>query len=462
MTNWLKFFLAFYILVGQPALLGCMLDNCNLYKLAGLNAWVFFISRIISALCKSKKQTDNTAKVIEKSEQKISRIENDNGVAVVSVEKKQEVVVETNNDNQEQMAEWLAENKEEKTEEKSGEKISERPMRESVNIPKIVQPLSWHSTPKKKKKELKWGQRLILFLTLGLAAVIAWTLWEFLESRWIAIALFLGRILYLVIGKLFDVDGFYNAKKLFTNWLYVILILAWIGYGIYATQDNSSFNLVKDKAASYIKDRFSSENNPDYGTWDEIYVFEWTGEVITDTVDIFDSLNNTWVVDNETWNANDTWVVEEVISVQPEVIPQPGVETQSETVQPTVAVENEDTTTTSDNPNREVTWWEAIKHLLQWYKLSTKTDKSFVYVAKSNELYPYFKTAQEKAMIWFDVDPSKRISCETYMSLKWILEGWNVNIYDRSQTRVIYWNKANELGKTNWCGRWAFVKVKNL
>ena len=100
--------------------------------------------------------------------------------------------------------------------------------------------------------------------------------------------------------------------------------------------------------------------------------------------------------------------------------------------------------------------------MLQWYKLSTKTDKSFVYVAKSNELYPYFKTAQEKAMIWFDVDPSKRISCETYMSLKWILEGWNVNIYDRSQTRVIYWNKANELGKTNWCGRWAFVKVKNL
>jgi hypothetical protein len=42
---------------------------------------------------------------MEKSEQKISRIENDNGVAVVSVEKKQEVVVETNNDNQEQMAE---------------------------------------------------------------------------------------------------------------------------------------------------------------------------------------------------------------------------------------------------------------------------------------------------------------------------------------------------------------------
>ena len=92
MTNWLKFFLAFYILVGQPALLGWMLDNCGLYQLAWLNAWVFIIARIISALCKPNKSAiskDNTAKVIEKSEEKISRIENDNGVAVVSVEKKQ-------------------------------------------------------------------------------------------------------------------------------------------------------------------------------------------------------------------------------------------------------------------------------------------------------------------------------------------------------------------------------------
>ena len=459
MTSWLKFFLAFYILVGQPALLGWMLDNCNLYELAGLNAWVFFVSWIISIICKPKNQTDNTAKVIEKSEQKISRIENDKGVAVVSVEKKQEVVVETaNNDNQEQVTEWLIDDKEENIE----ENVSDRPMRENVTIPKIVQPLSWHQTPKKKKKELKRGQRLILFLTLGLAAVVAWTLREFLESRWIAIALFLGRILFLVIGKLFDVEGFYNTKKLFTNWLYIVLILAWIVYGVYATQDNSSFNLIKDKAVSYIEDRFDSEKDSEFGTWDEIYIFEWTGEVITDTWDMINSLINTWLINNETWNIA-TWNIEEiVVNIQPEVIPQPEVDAQSGMDQPTVTVENQEEAAVSDNPNREVTRWEVIKHLLQWYKLSTKTDKSFVYVAKSNELYPYFKTAQEKAMIWFDVNPSKRISCETYMSLKWILEWWTVNIYDRSQTRVIYRNKANELGKTNWCARWAFVKVKNL
>jgi hypothetical protein len=343
-------------------------------------------------------------------------------------------------------------------------------MRENVTIPKIVQPLSWHSTPtnKKKKKEIKWWQRLVFFLTLGVSAVVAWTLWEFLENWWIAIALFLGRILYLVIWKLFDVNWFYNAKKLFTNRLYIILILAWLGYGVYATQDSSSFNLVKDKAVSYIKDRFNSEKDSEFGTWDEIYVFEWTGEVVLDTWDIVNNLDGTWIMENNTWINNiGTWVAENsqaVVDIQSGTAPQQQEVKAQPEVQPTVkttTVESSDTTT-SDNPNREVTRWEAIKHLLQWYKLSTKTDKSFVYVAKSNELYPYFKTAQEKAMIWFDVNPSKRISCETYMSLKWILEWWNVNIYDRSQTRIIYWNKANELGKTNGCARWAFVKVKNL
>lgn len=451
MTNWLKFFLAFYILVGQPALLWWMLDNWNLYKLAGLNAGVFLISWIISAIYKSNKSKENTVKLVEKTEEKVSRIENDNGVAIVEVAKK-EVLVESNeDDNTEENAKSLVENPENKSEEKT----SDKPMRESVTIPKIVQPLTWHSTStnKKKKKEVKWWQRLILFITLGIAAIVAWTLWEFLGNRWLAIALFLWRILYLVIWKLFDVNWFYNTKKLFTNRLYIALIITWIGFGIYAMQDDNSLNLVKDKAVSYIKDLFNSENDSDLGSWDAIYVFEWTGEVITDTWDI-NVLDNTWIVENETWitenvveNTVNSWII---------------ANTQPEVKQETQPAETVETTTPSDNPNREVTRWEAIKHLLQWYTLSTKKDVSFVYVAKSNELYPYFKTAQEKAMIWFDVNPSKRISCETYMALKWILEWWTVNIYDRSQTRVIYWNKANELGKTNWCARWAFVKVKNL
>ncbi len=474
MTNWLKIFLAFYILVGQPALLGWMMDNYSLYQLAWLNAWVFLIARLISVLCKSSKSkdsSDNTSKVIEKSEEKISRIENDNWVAVVSMEKKQEVVVESlKNEDQEKLVEWLVTNKSEdsgeKVEENLVEKIPERPMRESVSIPKIVQPLSWHSVPKKKQKEeLKWWQWLVLLITLGLAAVVAWTLWVFLWGWWIAVALFLGWLLYLVIWKLFGVSGFDNAKKLFTNWLYVIWILIWIGYGAYTMQQENQSSLSSDfsqKVSDYVKNRFVSDDSSELGTWDEIYVFEWTGEVILDSW-----LEGVWTIENESWDIENGGWLDEVNSLTVEssesgIIPQPEVVSQEEIAPQPEITSQEEITSTVDNPEREVTWWEAIKHLLQWYTLSTKTDKSFTYVAKSNELYPYFKTAQEKAMIWTDVNPNKRISCETYMSLKWILEWWSVNIYDRSQTRVIYWNKANELGKTNWCGRWGFVKVKNL
>lgn len=469
MTKWLWLFLAFYILVGQPALLGWMLDNWSLYQLAWLNAWVFFIGRIISALCKPSKpktSADNTVKLVERSEEKVSRVENDGDVSVVEVAKKQEVILQPLND--EVNEEITNEVEEENTEEKSEEELSERPLRESVSIPKIVQPLSWRQAPKKQKKEWMWWQRLVLLLTLAVAGVIAWTLWEFLGNRWIAIALFLWWILYLVIGKLFDVNGFYNVKKLFTNWLYIILILAWIGYGIYATQDDNSFNMIKDKAVSYVKDRFNSEkvDEAEADTWDIIYVFEWTGEVITYTWDVENALEDTWILETETWNdIVNTWIVEnsESNNVQSEEVVQPETNVQPEVeVEPEVKVEEEVQALTADDPNRQVTWWEAIKHLLQWYTLSKKTDKTFVYVAKSNELYPYFKTAQEKAMIWFDVNPNKNISCETYMSLKWILEWWKVNIYDRSKTRDIYWEKANQLGKTKWCAKWSFVRVKNL
>jgi hypothetical protein len=341
----------------------------------------------------------------------------------------------------------------------------EKTMKEWVTIPKIVQPLwaAWHSvTKKKRKKEVSYGQWVVMLVTLMVAWVIAYTLWEFLENWWIAIALFLGWILYLIIWKLFDINGFYAARKLFTNWLYVLMILVWIWYWIYSMQKEGLASFLPQNWADRISSYTSGlldvdwDSDTDDNTW-AIYLFEWTGEVITDTWDIvldstWDIEAQTWIIENTVWI--DTWIIE---NAEP-VADAQNLESQV-VAQPEPVVEP---VPTSEDLDREVTRWEAIKHLLQWYTLSKKTDKSFTYVAKSNELYPYFKTAHEKAMIWTDVNPNKRISCETYMALKWILEWWSVNIYDRSQTRVIYWNKANELGKTNGCGRWWFVKVKNL
>ena len=447
MTNWLLIFLALYILVWQPAIVWWMINSTQLYQLAWLNAIIFVIALIISAICKPKRSKENTMKLVEKSEEKISRIENEKGVAVVEMEKKAEVVMESNNEKQE-----LDTQSTEEIEEKSEEKIPERPMKETVTIPKIVQPITWHSTSKKRKKEVKWGQRLILLLTLGLAIIIIYTLWEFLENRWICIALFLWRILYLIIGKLFDVNWFFNAKKLFTNRLYILMIIAWIAYWIYASQGNNSFNLIKDKATSYIKELLNSEDENDFetNTWDIIYVFEWTWEIINNTENETNIFDETWSIESESWMIEnietETWIIENI---------QPEIETQQEIIAETPILSTEEA-------KKQVTMWEAIKSLLAWATLSTKTNISFKYVSKSNELYPYFKTAQEKWMIGTDTDPSKIVSCETYITLKWLREWWNVWNYTKDNVKSVYWNKAEALWKLNWCKKWAYVTKGNL
>ena len=439
MTNGLLIFLALYVLVWQPAIVWWMINNTQLYQLAWLNALIFVIALIISSMFKPKKSKDNSAKLVQKSEEKVSRIENDEGVAIVEVEKKTEVVVET----------WDTENSEENAEaEKLEEKSEERPMKETVTIPKIVQPITWHPTPKKRKRESRWGQRVILLLTLAIAAVIAWTLWEFLGNRWIAIALFLGRILYLVIGKLFDVNGFFNAKKLFTNRLYIVLILAWIGYGVYVMeQEDKSFNLLpawwSDKAIEYVKWLFKHEE-PEPVDTTAVYIFEGTGEVISNTWDT-EILNNTWVVENAETETGDNEVINPEVEAQPEVKPEENI--------PEL---------TPEEAKKQVTMWEAIKSILAWTTLSTKTNSTFRYVSKSNELYPYFKTAQEKWMIGTDADPSKIVSCETYITMKWLAEWWSVWSYAKGEIKSAYWKKATELWVLNGCQKWKYVTKWNL
>ncbi len=345
---------------------------------------------------------------------------------------------------------------EEKLEEKLEEKSEERPMRENITIPKIVQPLTWHQTPKKRKKERKWGQRIILLLTLGVAAVIARTLREFLGNRWIAIALFLGWILYLVIGKLFDINGFFNAKKLFTNRLYIILILAWIGYGIYTMQQENQSFLPTDfteKITSYVKNRFEADKDDkaESNTWDIIYVFEWTGEVIQDIENNTEILDETWSIDSEAENIENTeltWIIE---NIEPEI-----------EVQPESIIEDQTPTLSPEEAKKQVTMWEAIKSLLAWATLSTKTNISFKYVSKSNELYPYFKTAQERWMIWTDTDPSKIVSCDTYITMKWLREWRDVGSYTKNNVKAVYWAKAEQLWKLNGCQKWKYVTKWNL
>ena len=65
-------------------------------------------------------------------------------------------------------------------------------------------------------------------------------------------------------------------------------------------------------------------------------------------------------------------------------------------------------------------------------------------------------------MIGSDTDPSKIVSCETYITMKWLAEWWNVWSYVKSEIKSAYWKKASELWELNWCTKWSYVTKANL
>ena len=444
MTKGLWLFFAFYLLVCQPALIWRMWDNSNLYQLAWLNAGVFFIAWIISTMCrpvhKHKSRKEEIATINEGNKELVESTPSGEVLEMSEEEKKENSDLE-------------AEDRE-----------PEKPVKESVSIPKIVQPLTNHAPVKKKKrKERKIWQRLVLLFTLWISAIIAWTLWEFLWNRGIAIALFLGRILYLIIWKLFDLNGFHSAKKLFTNRLYILLILWWIWYWVFTSQQewsllNSLPDNWSDKVSAYISNLMKSDKGDDENE-NEIYVFEWTWEVILNS----DSdLDLSWNVEEILSWDQATWAEMNAIDIQNNTWLQEMTWTQTSKTVDEQILEPTTSTLSPEEAKKQVTMWEAIKSLLAWYTLSTKTNVTFKFVAKSNELYPYFKTAQEKTMIWTDTDPSKIVSCETFITMKWILEWRNVGNYAKWEIKSAYWKKAQELWKLNGCTKWAYLKKWNL
>ena len=65
-------------------------------------------------------------------------------------------------------------------------------------------------------------------------------------------------------------------------------------------------------------------------------------------------------------------------------------------------------------------------------------------------------------MIGTDTDPNKLVSCDTYITLKWLREWRNVWSYTKDNVKTVYWNKAIELWKLNWCEKWKYVTKWNL
>jgi hypothetical protein len=65
-------------------------------------------------------------------------------------------------------------------------------------------------------------------------------------------------------------------------------------------------------------------------------------------------------------------------------------------------------------------------------------------------------------MIGTDTDPNKLLSCDTYITMKWIWEWWDVWTYSKNNVKAVYWAKAEQLWKLNGCQKWKYVTKGNL
>ena len=167
-----------------------------------------------------------------------------------------------------------------------------------------------------------------------------------------------------------------------------------------------------------------------------------TGIVLTgDTTPIYEptSGTTTTIVENSIPADSDNVVV----SPKPEVKPEPSYST----VLPAQG---------------NLNYAQVIPYLVNTYKLKNTSGKSFNFnnITSSNILYSPFNTAASKSMIGETINPSSKVSCNTYLVLKGIASWWKVSYTGAPQ--AAYRAKALELGKVNNCKDGAFVTKSTL
>ena len=108
------------------------------------------------------------------------------------------------------------------------------------------------------------------------------------------------------------------------------------------------------------------------------------------------------------------------------------------------------------------TFEDVIKTLMDQNDIVLKTVKNikFTYVSTSSKDYAYYRTAYDKKMIGKAVNPNKRLLCETYIVMKWLVEGRDIWSY--FDIKKAYWDYAQSNEKLSTCEYGDSVKIWDL
>lgn len=295
--------------------------------------------------------------------------------------------------------------------EKSEAKIANEPKR-----PEFVEHKHAHVAP---QQTHKWGisAKTLNFILSLLIAVIIYL--RSLESTQIysitLISVLVGFIVFLLLNAVFKANISKGKKQWRMSMVYVFLLAISLWLWIFG----------------YLLNDTESDNNIDKN--DNI-VTSW--QVLESWMNILDDFIKsgsvtTWIIPVETWTIIQTWT--------------------------------ETAVTPTPTAGESLKIIDAIRHLFDKYgtTLSTKTDVSFTYVSKTSPIYPIYRTAYEKRMIWKSTNPTKMILCDSYIVMKWLMWKWNVT-YNATNVTTQFRNEAIARWALNGCQKGKTVKEVNL
>jgi len=247
-------------------------------------------------------------------------------------------------------------------------------------------------------------------------------------------------IIYMFSITKSDAITHYRINKLFAFKMYMLVLVVSFWRSVYMISANT-FSSMKwqsfiDDAQVYItnqwdslKTSFQNQNN-DEAPIDESIIQE-TGMVIWTWVqEVTESnetdANDTQAAMNDTWSSIGMWsslfAIDETIS-----------------------------------------YAQILPYLLQEYDIQVIDTQNirFTNVSYANSLYPVRRTAYERKLIWSTTSPITLIRCDTYMVMKWILAGRNVD--DQQWTIFDKYRAAAENDNAlNGCQRGELLQGGNI
>lgn len=262
---------------------------------------------------------------------------------------------------------------------------------------------------------------------------------------WLVVSFLFFFVWYIFIKS----QGFRYFFRLIYARLYFVAILVILVRSFIIIPPKNTFwesmSKLSNQVSTFFETIFEKKNkDPLLYTWEGQVISSWFIETNIEEDDIFEE---TWEVVSE---INSVFVADEEIDVVTWSLDK---DDSIEIIKEELWINNTDT----------VSMIDSLRFLMETNKitLSTNTNTNFTYVSKTNPLYAYWKTAYDKSMIWAKINPSTKITCETYQVFKGMLLNRDLK-YTSANVKKVFWDEATKLDVLNGCEYGKLLKGENL